>query len=130
MGAVSIAPMPALMIIRTLAWRRSIKQEKKCEPLEGHRASLIEQILSSMRVVASFGVGEKLLKKSDDGLGELLSNWKQRAIAHATNDTINLTVISLMNALAFCWGTKLMLAGELTLAQFINVSALPSQSKK
>jgi len=105
MAGVLFALIPFIAGLFGVLGYWSSKVAQSTAHLDGKTASFIEQIISSIRIVHSFDMGQRLLVKLDDGmLRPLISISKRKAASNSLEQSVAFGATFIVYSFSYWYG--------------------------
>ncbi|KAF8755197.1 ABC transporter transmembrane region [Rhizoctonia solani] len=121
LAGVVFSIIPFSFIAFTIIGQLSSKAEGRLLTIDGQASTLLEQILSSVRVVQSFAAETFLAKKYDAYLQRLQRIAKWRSIVRGMELAMANCVISLIYSLTFWYGSRLVVGDGLEVGLMFTI---------
>ncbi|CUA75232.1 phosphate-transporting ATPase [Rhizoctonia solani] len=121
LAGVVFSIIPFSFILFTVVGQLSSKAEGRLLTVEGQASTLLEQILSSVRVVQSFAAENFLAKKYDAYLQRLQKLAKWRSLVRGMELGVANCVTSLIYSLTFWYGSRLVVGENLEVGLMFTI---------
>ncbi|CAE6441720.1 unnamed protein product [Rhizoctonia solani] len=121
LAGVVFSIIPFSFILFTIVGQLSSKAEGRLLTVEGQASTLLEQILSSVRVVQSFAAENFLAKKYDAYLQRLQKLAKWRSLVRGMELGVADCVTSLIYSLTFWYGSRLVVGENLEVGLMFTI---------
>ncbi|KEP51643.1 ABC family B (MDR/TAP),protein [Rhizoctonia solani 123E] len=121
LAGVVFSIIPFSLILFTVVGQLSSKAEARLLTVDGQAGTLLEQILSSVRVVQSFAAEAFLAKKYDAYLQRLQKLAKWRSLVRGIELGVANCVTSLIYSLTFWYGSKLVVGESLEVGLMFTI---------
>ncbi|CAE6489817.1 unnamed protein product, partial [Rhizoctonia solani] len=121
LAGVVFSIIPFSFILFTVVGQLSSKAEARLLVVDGQAGTLLEQILSSVRVVQSFAAETFLAKKYDAYLQRLQKLSKWRSLVRGMELGVANCVTSLIYSLTFWYGSKLVVGNNLEVGLMFTI---------
>ncbi|KAH7325369.1 P-loop containing nucleoside triphosphate hydrolase protein [Rhizoctonia solani] len=121
LAGVVFSIIPFSFILFTVVGQLSSKAEARLLVVDGQAGTLLEQILSSVRVVQSFAAETFLAKKYDAYLQRLQKLAKWRSLVRGLELGVANCVTSLIYSLTFWYGSRLVVGDSLEVGLMFTI---------
>ncbi|KAG8754876.1 hypothetical protein FRC11_006395, partial [Ceratobasidium sp. 423] len=121
LAGVVFSIIPFSLILFTLVGQLSSKAESRLLTVDGQASTLLEQILSSVRVVQSFAAETFLAKKYDAYLQRLQKLAKWRSLVRGMELGVANCVTCLIYSLTFWYGSRLVVGEGLQVGLMFTI---------
>ncbi|KAG8712504.1 hypothetical protein FRC11_015002 [Ceratobasidium sp. 423] len=121
LAGVVFGVVPLAFILFISSGYLAAKADARLLDVEGQAGTLLEQILSSVRVVQSFAAESFLVKKYDQYLAQLQRLGKWRSIVRGLELSISYCILNLTYSVAFWYGSQLIVRDNLEVGLMFTV---------
>ncbi|CCO35093.1 ATP-binding cassette, subfamily B (MDR/TAP),member 1 [Rhizoctonia solani AG-1 IB] len=121
LAGVVFGVVPLAFILFISSGYLAAKADARLLDVEGQAGTLLEQILSSVRVVQSFAAESFLVKKYDQYLDQLQRLGKWRSIVRGLELSISYCILNLTYSVAFWYGSQLIVRDNLEVGLMFTV---------
>ncbi|CAE6421110.1 unnamed protein product, partial [Rhizoctonia solani] len=121
LAGVVFGVVPLAFILFISSGYLAAKADARLLDIEGQAGTLLEQILSSVRVVQSFAAESFLVKKYDHYLAQLQSLGKWRSIVRGLELSVSFCILNLTYSVAFWYGSQLIVRENLAVGLMFTV---------
>ncbi|KAL5638199.1 hypothetical protein ACGC1H_005039 [Rhizoctonia solani] len=121
LAGVVFGVVPLAFILFISSGYLAAKADARLLDVEGQAGTLLEQILSSVRVVQSFAAESFLVKKYDQYLAQLQRLGKWRSVVRGLELSISFCILNLTYSVAFWYGSQLIVRENLEVGLMFTV---------
>ncbi|CAE6445399.1 unnamed protein product [Rhizoctonia solani] len=121
LAGVVFGVVPLAFILFVSSGYLAAKADARLLDVEGQAGTLLEQILSSVRVVQSFAAESFLVQKYDQYLAQLQRLGKWRSIVRGVELSISYCILNLTYSVAFWYGSQLIVRDNLQVGLMFTV---------
>ncbi|CAE6439144.1 unnamed protein product [Rhizoctonia solani] len=121
LAGVVFGVVPLAFILFMSSGYLAAKADARLLDVEGQAGTLLEQILSSVRVVQSFAAESFLVKKYDAYLDQLQRLGKWRSVVRGLELSISYCILNLTYSVAFWYGSQLIVQDNLEVGLMFTV---------
>ncbi|KAJ1305894.1 hypothetical protein OPQ81_010614 [Rhizoctonia solani] len=121
LAGVVFGVVPLAFILFVSSGYLAAKADARLLDVEGQAGTLLEQILSSVRVVQSFAAESFLVKKYDQYLAQLQRLGKWRSVVRGLELSISFCILNLTYSVAFWYGSQLIVRDNLPVGLMFTI---------